>query len=178
MTASHARSHGSRCARSACGCDVWYIHQYTYGDTEGVSAMVSWPNYIHITCPSSEVKLKAHSLQSERATAFWLTTSTLQRPGLQPLVVTSKGCPQAWRTTSHTGARTGVPGTQTGGSSLQTARREGQPLGQDQVRSCPPPAPIVWTYCVLRAGGGHRTRGGQGHTEPDTHDHEYSALPM
>lgn len=145
--------------------------------------MVSWPNYIHIKCPNSEVKLKAHSPQSEKARAFRLTPSTPRRPCLQPFVVTSKGCPQASRTISHTRARTGVPGTQTGilgagGSSLQTARREVQPLSQDQVRPCPLPPSIVWTYCVLRAGGGHRTRGGQGHTELDTHDHEYSALPI
>lgn len=172
---------GARGAHAGVTCGI-YINIHT-GTPRGVSAVVSWPNYIHIKCPSSEVKFKAHSLQSERARAFGLTPSTLQRPCLPPLVGMSKGCPQAWHTISHTGARTGVPGTRTGilgagGSSLQTACREVQPRSQDQVRPCPPPPPIVWTHCVLRAGGGHRTRGGQGHTELDTHDHEYSALPM
>lgn len=67
----------ARGAHAGVTCGI-YINIHI-GTPRGVSAMVSGPNYIHIKCPSPEIKLKAHSLQSERARAFGLTPSTLQR---------------------------------------------------------------------------------------------------
>lgn len=61
--------------------------------------MVSWLNYIHIKCPNSEVKLKAHSLQSEKGVQ--LTPPALHRPCRQPSAVTCKGRPQPSRASSH-----------------------------------------------------------------------------
>lgn len=61
--------------------------------------MVSWLNYIHIKCPNSEVKLKAHSRQSEKGVQ--LTPRALHRPCLQPSAVTCKGRPQPSRASSH-----------------------------------------------------------------------------
>lgn len=158
----------ARGAHAGVTCGLYInIHMGTPG---GVSAMVSGPNYIHIKCPSSGVKFKAHSLQSEKERAFGLTPSTLQRPCLPPLVGTSKGCPQAWRTISHTGARTGRcawhPDRYLGGwrlipSNSVQGSAAAEP-GSGQTLS-PTPSHCVDTLCAAGRRWAQDTRGTRTH---------------
>lgn len=103
MTASHARSHGSRCARSACGCNVWYIHQYTYGNTEEHLSDGFLAELHSYKGSKFRSQVKAHSRQSEEARLSGPPTNT---PETRPPAIRGdvQRMPQASCTISHTGA--------------------------------------------------------------------------